>query len=83
MLESAQVRAARAFLNWSQTKLSQESGVSLATIKRLEKDSSGTNFGNVKKVLAALEDAGIIFTQNGISIRDEALKRGPFKKPRD
>ncbi len=73
MVESAQIRAARAFLNWSQTQLSQESGVSLPTIKRLERDSSTSNFGNVKKVRHALELAGIVFTRQGIEINSEEL----------
>ncbi len=66
MVESAQIRAARGFLNWSQTKLSEASGVSLPTIKRMEKDTSTSNFGNVKKVREALEGAGIHFTDKGI-----------------
>lgn len=65
MVESEQIRAARAFVNWSQTQLAEMSGVSLPTIKRMEKDTGGSNFGNVKKVREALEEAGIIFTPTG------------------
>lgn len=65
MVESEQIRAARAYLNWSQTRLAEASGVSLPTIKRMEKDTSTSNFGNVKKVRDALETAGLRFTETG------------------
>lgn len=65
MVESPQIRAARGFLNWSQTDLAQKSGVSLPTIKRMEKDTSSSSFGNVKKVREALEAGGIGFTDKG------------------
>ena len=70
MVESAQIRAARGFLNWSQTRLSEESGVSLPTIKRMEKDTGSSNFGNVKKVREAIENAGIQFTVKGVEPKD-------------
>ena len=65
MVESSQIRAGRAYINWSQTTLSEAAGVSLPTIKRMEKDSGSSNFGNVKKVREALENAGIAFTHTG------------------
>ncbi|PCI52978.1 MAG: transcriptional regulator [Alphaproteobacteria bacterium] len=63
MVESAQIRAARAYISWSQTDLSNASSVSLPTIKRMEKDSGGSTFSNVIKVREALEKAGIRFTE--------------------
>lgn len=66
MQSVAQIRAARGFLNWSQTELSEQSGVSLPTIKRMEsKGLESCNFGNVKAVQDALERAGITFSPEG------------------
>ena len=58
-----QVRAARAALNWSIERLSEQSGVSSRTIIRYE-DVSGvpaSRGGNLEKLVVALEAAGIEF----------------------
>ena len=74
MLTGEQIRGSRAMLRWDQTKLAEESGVSLPTIKRLEK-MAGEVSGNVKTVRAvqgALESAGIEFidpTGGGTGVR--------------
>jgi transcriptional regulator with XRE-family HTH domain len=59
----AQLRAARALISWSQSDLSEESDVSLATIKRMEA-ASGSLPGrheSVMKVVGALERGGVVF----------------------
>ena len=38
MLTSEMVRAARALLRWEQSDLAEKAGVSLATVKRIEKE---------------------------------------------
>ncbi len=63
-LTSGQIRAARALLDWSQLKLADESGVSLATIRRIESDrgpdrSTGPNLEAIQR---ALEVGGVTFT---------------------
>lgn len=66
ILAPGQIRAARAFLSMSQRNLSQLSGVSEPTIKRMENDNHGpgkTTAHNAEAVRRALEDAGIIFTE--------------------
>ncbi len=60
---SAQLRAARGLLGWSQSQLAEASSVGLSTIRRME-GSDGSLRGtaeNVWKVQQALEDAGVIF----------------------
>lgn len=60
---SAQLRAARGLLGWSQSQLAKGSGVGLSTIRRME-GSDGPLKGtaeNVWKVQLALENAGVIF----------------------
>ncbi|WP_458441625.1 helix-turn-helix domain-containing protein [Methylorubrum extorquens] len=64
----SQLRAARALLGWSQDRLSEASGVSLPTIKRLEpgEGSLQTRVDTLNKLQAALEAAGVLFiAENG------------------
>ena len=56
---SAQVRAARALLGWSQGQLAERSGVSRNVIARLELGISDARMSTVKNIRAALVDAGI------------------------
>ena len=63
MRVSAQLRAARGLLGWSQSQLAEISDVGLSTVRRME-GSEGLLRGtaeNVWKVQRALEDAGVIF----------------------
>ena len=78
MLYSAQIRAARALLDWKQSELAKASKIGLATIQRLEKGHGLVN-GHVSTVVQiqnALEKAGVQFfgpdEQGGIGAR---LKR--------
>ena len=67
-LTSEQIRAARATLRWDQADLTEKSGVSLATIKRLEKMIGvvSANLVTIQAVIRAFEDAGIEFiSENG------------------
>jgi predicted transcriptional regulator len=79
LLTSEQVRAARALLRIEQTDLADASGVSLATIKRLETQPGAlaAHGPTIAAIQRALEDAGVMFVpENG---------EGPgvrLKKPR-
>lgn len=64
MITSAQIRAARGLLNWSRKDLAEKSGVSFASMMRLE-SFDGVPSSNVKTLEAlkkAFEDAGVEFT---------------------
>ena len=64
MITSAQIRAARGLLNWSRKDLAEKSGVSFASMMRLE-SFDGVPSSNVKTLDAlkkAFEDAGVEFT---------------------
>lgn len=68
MLYANQIKAARGLLGWSQEKLSEESGITLGTVKRMEKSDGKVrgNSTNVMDLQAALEKAGIEFIpENG------------------
>ena len=81
MLESGQIRAARALLGWRQQDLSKASGVGTATIRRIE-NSEGALTGYVSTIVriqAALEQAGIRFIDDdetdGFGVRMAKRKR--------
>lgn len=71
MLSAEQVRAARALVRWDQSRLASEAGVSVETIKRLEKmdgpllAATGTT---LRAIESALTSAGVEFS-NGTGVR--------------
>jgi transcriptional regulator with XRE-family HTH domain len=64
MLNSSQIRAARALLGWSGKELSVKSGVGVTTIRRyeLEEGIPSANLRVLAKLKTTLEAAGIEFT---------------------
>jgi predicted transcriptional regulator len=69
-----QIKAARALLAWSQNDVAAKSGVSVPTIKRLEAQDGplGGRADTGEKIVAALESAGVEFTngdQPGVRLR--------------
>jgi transcriptional regulator with XRE-family HTH domain len=69
MISAEQIRASRALIRWDQADLANQAGVSVETIKRLEKmngpllSATGTTLAAIR---TALEAAGVIFIdQNG------------------
>jgi transcriptional regulator with XRE-family HTH domain len=66
MRYSAQIRAARALLGWSQGQLAREAGIGLATLQRIEQTDGVIkgNFSTILKIQKALEQAGIHFNQD-------------------
>lgn len=65
MLTAAQIRAARALLDWTQPDLAREAGLSLPTIRRMEgaMGPGWSSAANVDAVTRALEAAGVIFLE--------------------
>lgn len=63
MLIAAQIRAARALIDWSQRELAEKSKLSVPTIKRMEgaMGPERSTEANVEAVRRALEGAGIVF----------------------
>jgi transcriptional regulator with XRE-family HTH domain len=81
MRYSAQIRAARALLGWSQDQLARRAGVGLATLRRIEQTEGIVkgNFSTVLKIQKALEQAGIQFNENesgqiGVRLGNKDLK---------
>jgi transcriptional regulator with XRE-family HTH domain len=81
MLQSAQIRAARALLGWRQEDLSKASRVGTATIQRIEKSDApiAGYVSTLVRIQAAFEQAGIQFIEDddigGIGLRMAKKKR--------
>ena len=83
MLHTAQIKAARSLLGWRQEDLSRAAGVGLATIQRIEKSDGPVsgNYGTVLRIQAALEKAGIQFTNDEAGGMGVRLQSKPSKAP--
>jgi transcriptional regulator with XRE-family HTH domain len=66
MRYSAQIRAARALLGWSQDQLAREAEIGPATLRRIEQNEGVLrgNFSTILKIQRALEQHGIHFTED-------------------
>ena len=74
MITSAQIRAARGMLDWSRKDLAKHSGVSFASMMRLESFEGvpASNFRTLEAVKLAFENAGIEFIgtpESGAGVR--------------
>jgi len=74
VITSAQIRAARGMLNWSRKDLAEHSGVSFASMMRLESFEGvpASNFKTLESVKQAFENAGIEFIgtpESGAGVR--------------
>jgi predicted transcriptional regulator len=58
---SAQVRAARGLLDWSQGDLAKKSGVSRTVVARLELGTADSRISSVRAISEAFDKAGVVF----------------------
>lgn len=65
MMNAAQSRAARALLDWTQPRLAEAAGIGLSTVVDFEKERRAVSAEAVGKMAAALQAAGIEFTNGG------------------
>ena len=66
MVTSAQIRAARALLNWTVRDLAEKAGVHRNTVTRAETDATGPGHATAA-IRSALESAGVVFSDlNGM-----------------
>jgi transcriptional regulator with XRE-family HTH domain len=63
MLSSAQCRAARGLLGWSQQDLARESGVGTVAIHQLENGTSQPRRATLDVIKRAFEKAGVEFIE--------------------
>jgi hypothetical protein len=78
-----QLKAARALARLDQQELSDRSGVSVPTIKRMEAGDGPIrgNYENVAVVVGALEAAGVEFIEENGGGPGVRLKKTPKKRP--
>jgi predicted transcriptional regulator len=65
MITRAQIRAARALIDWTQTDLARASGVSRVAIKNLERGATDPRLSTISNIQAAFDQAGVIFLDAG------------------
>ncbi|ASJ59352.1 helix-turn-helix domain-containing protein [Sinorhizobium meliloti] len=78
MITPAQIKAARAMLDWKQTDLAAAAGLSEMSVKNVEKGQKDSRMSTIQSIRSALESAGIIFIdQNGngpgVRLRDRQI----------
>ena len=78
MLTAAQIRMARGFMRWSVAELAKESGVSSATIRRMEESDGVPNSlaDNLGKLRRTFEAGGLEFIPEngggaGVRVREQ------------
>ena len=70
MITSAQCRAARSLLSWTQEDLAKKSVVGLNTIRKFEGGKTSPHSSTLKLLRDAFEAVGIEFTDdNGIGVK--------------
>jgi ribosome-binding protein aMBF1 (putative translation factor) len=62
-----QIRAARSWLGWSQSKLAEQAHVGLSTVKDYESGKRMPIANNREAIQRALEASGIRFTDDAVS----------------
>ncbi|HAX91042.1 MAG TPA: hypothetical protein DCY07_02390 [Rhodospirillaceae bacterium] len=73
-IKARQLKAARVLLDWSQEDLARTSGISIATIRRLEVGFISPRGKTMASVRRALEDAGLEFIDpDGVRRRPEDI----------
>jgi transcriptional regulator with XRE-family HTH domain len=60
-----QVRAARAFLGWTQRELGEASGLPFETIRSFERDEQSATAKSVDAIRMAFHGAGVDFLKHG------------------
>ena len=83
MIEASQVRAARALIDWSQTRLAEAAGVPISLVERLETEAADPVADEgIDKLRTALEAAGVVFIPKngggGIGVRLREPHEGEY-----
>lgn len=75
---SAQVRAARALLGWTQAELAANLNLGKSTIADLETDKRQPHESTMYVIISELVRAGVTFTPMGVELRE--FPPPPFKR---
>jgi transcriptional regulator with XRE-family HTH domain len=73
-ITTAQIRAARGILNWSQGDLADKTGISATSIGSIEKGQSQPRESTLGAIQSAFENAGLEFLPgSGVRMKDEMI----------
>lgn len=78
MITSAQCRAGRALLDWSQQQLADAARVGVVTVRQFESGGSQPRNATLDVIQRALEEAGVIFVEEngeGPGVRLKKVQR--------
>jgi transcriptional regulator with XRE-family HTH domain len=65
MLKPRLMRAARALAGWEQFDLAEASGISIATVRKIEQGATGTRPRTEARIISAFEEAGLRLIPEG------------------
>jgi len=65
MITPAQIRAARAMLDWTQAELASRAGISKTGLNNIERGSSDPKSSTLTAIQRVLEEAGLEFLNHG------------------
>jgi transcriptional regulator with XRE-family HTH domain len=75
MINAAQIRAARALLNWNQSQLAENSNVARGTIKNIENGDTAPRRDTAAAIQEAFENFGVEFLPgSGVCIRETSIQ---------
>jgi transcriptional regulator with XRE-family HTH domain len=80
MISSAQCRAARGLLDWSQADLAERARVGIVTVRQMEGDAHAPRRSTLDVIQRALESAGVEFIDEngggpGVRLRKRQQKK--------
>ena len=84
MITSAQCRAARGLLDWTQQDLAERAGVGIVTVRQVEAGVSEPRRATLEVIRRALEGAGVEFIDEngggtGVRLRQRRRPKTPKK----
>jgi transcriptional regulator with XRE-family HTH domain len=83
MITSAQCRAARGLLDWTQQDLADRAGIGIVTVRQVEAGFSAPRRATLEVIKHALEKAGVEFLdENGGGPGVRLRRRGRQKVPK-
>ena len=80
MINSAQCRAARGLLAWSQQNLADEAGVGIVTVHQFEAGTSEPRRATLQVIRHAFESAGVEFIDENGGGPGVRLRKSPKSK---
>lgn len=83
VIYAAQVRAARALLNWSQGELAERAGVSKQSVNRIESGGSDARLTTLDALHRVLKSAGVEISEEPIGVVRLAIRAALLRKSGD